>query len=138
MPGRLRREAGKRLTWSRLAPAPHPLVGSGIDTVIGIRVAFQGFQARPNPKVRSNGDTLLYNPPLTLVLSVDVSAVRVRDWADLGGLTVIYESQPRKFTEWAAGAAGPLRRESEAAVQEILDEVTIHLGFRRQPLNAYD
>lgn len=132
-PGRLRRGSGKRLTWTRSSPAPHPLAGSDVEAVIGIRIAYQGFQARPNPNVRSTGDIELFNPPLTLVLTAEVSALRVRDWADLGGLTVSYESAPRKFTEWAAGDAAPLRRESEAALLAIISELTRLLDGSRQP-----
>jgi hypothetical protein len=138
VPGRLRRESGRRLTWSRAAPAPHPLAGTGIDTLISIRVAFQGFQVRPNPNVRSTGDLELINPPLALTLTVDISALRVRDWVPLGGLTLSYESLPSKFTEWAAGDATALRREGEQALQEILREVTLHLGSGRQHSSAHD
>lgn len=122
--GQLLRDTGGGLTWIRPSPAPHPLTGTRVDTVIGIRLAFQGFQARQNPSIRSTGDVELFNPPLVLVLIADVSVVRVGDWASLGGLTVSYESAPRKFTEWAAENAQPFRRESEAGLQELLGLVT--------------
>lgn len=131
--GLLRHHAGVGLTWIKPSPAPHPLSGTEVDTVIGIRVAFQGFQARPNPNISSTGDVELFNPPLVLVLIADVSAVRVRDWANLGGLTVSYESAPRKFTEWAADNAQPLRRESEAGLRELLGLVTSRLDGELQP-----
>ena len=118
-PGRMRRGDGGRLTWLKPPPAPHPLDGTGLEIVIGWRVTYLGFQARSDPRVRATGDMQKLNPPLALVLSVDVTAVRVRDWSDLGGLTARYESTPRKFTEWAAAGAQPLRREIEAALQEI-------------------
>ena len=133
--GLLRHHAGAGLTWIKPPPAPHPLVGTPVDTVIGIRVTFQGFQARPNPNVSSTDDVELFNPPLVLVLLADVTAVRVGDWADLGGLTVSYESVPRKFTEWAAENAQPFRRECEAGLQELLGLVTSRIDGDRQPLN---
>jgi hypothetical protein len=131
--GLLRCESGGGLTWIKSPPAPHPLAGTQVDTVIGIRVAFQGFQARPNPNVRSTGDLELFNPPLALVLIADVSAVRVGDWFDLGGLTVTYESVPKIFTEWAAEDALPLRRESEAGLKELISRVTAHITGDPEP-----
>lgn len=131
--GLLRHHAGVGLTWIKPPPAPHPLAGTQVDTVIGIRVTFQGFQARPNPHVSSTGDVELFNPPLALVLIADVSAVRVGDWANLGGLTVSYESVPRKYTEWAAADALPLRRECEAGLQELLGLVTSRIDVRQPP-----
>lgn len=133
--GLLRRHAGGRLAWIKPSPAPHPLAGTQVDTVIGIRVAFQGFQARPNPNVSSTGDVELFNPPLALVLLADVTVVRVGDWVDLGGLTVSYESVPRKFTDWAAENAQAFRRESEAGLQQLLDLVTSRIDGNRQPPN---
>lgn len=131
--GLLRHHAGVGLTWIKPPPAPHPLAGTQVDTVIGIRVVFQGFQARPNPNVRSTGDLELFNPPLSLVLIADVSAVRVGDWFNLGGLTVSCESVPRKFTEWAVQDALPLRRESEAGLRELISLVTSHIAGGQQP-----
>lgn len=131
--GRMQRGIGGRLTWVRPPPAPHPLAHTSIDTVIGIRVAFQGFQARPNPHVKSTGDVESFNPPLVLVLAVDVTVVRVSDWDNLGGMTALYESVPRKFTAWAAGGAQPLRQEMETGLQDILRQITSHLSCVRSP-----
>jgi hypothetical protein len=112
------------VVWRRRPQAAHPLARTEIDTLIGLRVMFQGFQSRTNPNVNSTGDMEKTNPPLAFVLIVDASAVRTRDWATLGGLTLTYESMPRKFTEWAAGGAQPLRQEMDAGFQFILSQLT--------------
>lgn len=132
--GRLQRGSAKGvLVWNKPARVPHPLADTDIDAVIGVRVAFQGFQARSNPNVQSTGDMHKLNPPLAFVLIVEVTTARTKDWADLGGLTIRYESEARKFTEWAAGDARPLRREMDAGLQFVLGQITTGVNFGAPP-----
>lgn len=121
--GRMRREDHSRLVWEKPRPPAHTRADTGTDTVLGLHVTYLGFQARSNPQVHSTGDMEKLNPPLTLVLMAEITAVRVRNWADLGAMTVRYESTSHKFTEWAAGDAQPLRRELEAGRQEISRQI---------------
>ncbi len=131
--GRLQGQPRGTLIWSKPARTAHPLAGTGIDAVIGVRVTFQGFQARSNPHVRSTGDMEKLNPPLAFVLIVDISTIRTRDWVDLGGLTIRYESEARKFTEWADGGAQPLRREMDAGLQFVLEQIATGVCFGAPP-----
>lgn len=89
----------------------------------GLRVGYQGLQSRPNPHVRSSGDDISLNPLLSFVLMADVIVVRVRDWTAIGGLTVHYESEGRKFSAWAADGASPLRRAMDIALEETFRQI---------------
>jgi hypothetical protein len=102
-------------------PQSHPLADSHIDTVISVRVRFQGLRTLSATNQDAGWSTIFdhFNPPMALVLQVYVSAVRVADWKELGGLTIYYESDPQRFKDWTAHHAQSLRRAFETGLSEI-------------------
>lgn len=138
-PGTSQPNASGRRVLASPVHEPHPLRDTEFDTLVGIRVSFLGFREYTPPDLESTGhfNQLMqeYNPPLALVLSVDVAAIRTRDWATLGGVTVIYESIPRRFMAWTDGEHPLLRHELDAGLQYILRELTQRISLEppRQP-----
>ncbi|HTL69073.1 MAG TPA: hypothetical protein VL200_15515 [Lacunisphaera sp.] len=132
--GRMRHDDRHRVSWTRPPPPPHPLAGTGIDVVVGLRVTNLGFRARTDPRIHSSGDMEKINPTLALVISADIVAVQVRDWADAGGSTFRYESPPRTFTAWADDNARPLRQELETALREIQRQIARQFAGPRAKL----
>lgn len=126
--GRLRLDQSNRMYWTYTTPKSHPLAGTDFDTLIGLRIIFQGFQSTsvsgPNQTMVLNE----FNPPLVLVLAVELSAIRVRDQTSLGDVSARYESLPHRFTEWAAGDAQLLRQEMDANLPELLRQIKSRLG----------
>lgn len=100
--------------------APHPLQATGIETLLAVRVFFHGFQVAPPTEMPLARNP--FNPPLRLVLALNVTGLRTHDWGDLGGISFHYQSAPRTFTAWAADDAAALRRELAAALEEISSE----------------
>jgi hypothetical protein len=98
---------------------PLPRLNLPFDTVILLRVRFQGFRTIPSEKV---GWTTLFdpiNPHMALVLQAYVTAVRANNGTELGGLTIYYESNPRRFRELTAHDAKALRLAYQAGLEEI-------------------
>jgi hypothetical protein len=94
-----------------LAPA-----GTRIDPLITWRISSFGFSApQPHPRPGTYAGNEI-NPPLRLILAVDVNAVRTEDQSELGGVSLIYQSQPHKFTQWAENDARLLQTELDSAL----------------------
>lgn len=127
-PGRMRSERNGRLNWTHASPEPHPLADTEFATLIGLRVPFHGFQSASRLDTNRSAGINGFNPPLVLVLAVELSAIRVRDQASLGGISARYESLPHPFTEWAAGDAQLLRHEMDASLAELLLQIKSRLG----------
>lgn len=105
--------------WIEDLPRILPRLNLPYDTVILLRVRFQGFRTIPNEK---EGWTTLFdpiNPHMALVLQVYVTAVRTNNGTELGGLTIYYESDPQRFKDWTAHHAQSLRRAFETGLSEI-------------------
>jgi hypothetical protein len=63
-------------------------------------------------------------------------ALRPRDWTAAGGVTARYESIPRRFRDWAADDARPLRAELQVALsfiqRQIAHRITVEPATRTQ------
>lgn len=139
--GRITTDGKSRLTWVSGTAEPHPLQGSSIATLVGLRVVHQGLRARPSLHSHRSvqGPYGELNPPLVLELAVEISAVRVEDWTSYGNISVQCAGGPRRFTEWAADDARLLRQELAAAWAAIARELSTRLvptpaapvGFRQ-------
>lgn len=128
--GRFTAGGESRLTWAAGTPVLHPLHDTFIDTLVSLRVVSQGLCGpslfRPDGS-RANSPNE-FNPPLTCEVVVEVTAVRVRDWALLGSVQVRGESGPRRFLEWAADDARELRTALAAAWVGIEREISSRLA----------
>ena len=99
------------------------LADKGIDTVLEIGVAELRFEGKG------------INPPLTLFVSVRVRLIRVSDETELYVYTLDPPStNARKFTEWAADDARPLRDELEDFNQYLAKHIVekLFLQYRNQ------
>jgi hypothetical protein len=127
--GHMERDARGKLVWVRPPTEAHPLRETDIETVIEVHVVSQGMQDRLNPRVSSNPDIDAINPPMALVLTVDVTAVRVKDWRSLGRISISYESEAHHFAEWVDDDARSLRAEMDQGMQFILRELKVRLAM---------
>ncbi len=99
-------------------PEPPALAPAGprVDAVITWRISSFGFSApQPHPRPGTYAGNE-FNPPLRLTLAVDLQAVRTADRSELGGVSLIYQSQPHKFTQWAENNALLLHTELDSAL----------------------
>lgn len=124
---RLVAESDGRRRWVFSERAAHPLRDSGRDVLLGVRVVFQGFQRAPRPSGVVIYPRDAVNPPLALLFAVNVTALQVSDWNELGGVSIVHTSRPRTFTDWAANDARELRREIEQAAREIRGEIAARI-----------
>lgn len=96
---------------------------------VQVRLMFWGFQTR---MTALNDDMIKLaesaNPPLALVIAVQVLALTVPDGDFSGGVSVVYESVPRRLEAWAGDEARRLRDELAAAEREITDEVLARIA----------
>ncbi|RXK53703.1 hypothetical protein ESB00_18630 [Oleiharenicola lentus] len=104
----------------RSTPRPEPPAlapaGPRVDAVLTWRISSFGFSApQPHPRPGTFAGNE-FNPPLRLTVAVDLQAVRTADRSELGGVSLIYQSQPHKFTQWAENDARLLRTELDAAL----------------------
>ncbi len=83
------------------------------DMVVRVKIFFQGLQTRRKPSSSSS------NPPLALVLAVQLMAVNSTTGEMVGGTSVAYESTPRTFMAWGENNAAALRAEIAAAESEM-------------------
>ncbi len=67
------------------------------------------------------------NPPLPLVVTAHARLVRVADGTELYTAPWTYRSGTRKFVEWAANNAQPLRTELDRAVQTLAETIVEEL-----------
>jgi hypothetical protein len=67
------------------------------------------------------------NPPLPLVVTAHARLVRVADGTELYAAPWTYRSGTRKFVEWAANNAQPLRTELDRAVQTLAETIVEEL-----------
>ena len=99
------------------------LADKGIDTVLEVGVLELKFEGKG------------INPPLTLVMSVRARLIRVSDETELYVYTLDPPStNARKFTEWAADDARPLRDELEDINQYLAKQIVekLFLQYRNQ------
>ncbi len=99
------------------------LADKGIDTVLEIGVA----------ELRFEGQGI--NPPLTLFVNVRARLIRVSDETELYVYTLDPPStDARKFTEWAADDARPLRDELEDINRYLAKQIVekLFLQYRNQ------
>lgn len=122
--GVVRWDNTRRIERRRPGASAHPLAGSNVTAVVGWRISALGFSPTGLPARPGTYQMNEFNPQQRLILAVDLTAVRTDDWSGLGGITVIYESLPRKFNVWAANDARLLRSELEAALAFIQQEFT--------------
>ncbi len=117
-----------------LASIPRP----NVQTVIRVRIVFRGFQVYEDPEPALGSDSIFHllrqkhNPPLRMVMIIDVTALRVSDLMPIGEMLVSYSSQPRSFLEWAANDARPFRQEMEAGLKLIQHQLGKRLDFGLQ------
>lgn len=96
---------------------------------VQLRLMFYGFQTR----LTARHDDLVKmaesaNPPLALVLAVQVLTLSAPDNGFSGGVSVVYESIPRRIEYWAAGDARQLRAELAVAERELIDEILARIA----------
>jgi hypothetical protein len=87
----------------------------GIDTILEVSV----------PKLGLLGGGV--NPPLPLVMIADARLISVADGRELYAHTWKYRSGTRKFVEWAANNAQPLRDEIDRAYQSLAEQIVKEL-----------
>lgn len=94
------------------------------EFLVHVRLMFAGLQVRPTAR---NDDLIKMaeaaNPPLVLVVALQALAVAVTGGDFSGGVSVVYESVPRRLERWAGDEARLLREELAAAEKEISAEM---------------
>ncbi|MGH7404737.1 MAG: hypothetical protein ACREJA_02515 [Candidatus Methylomirabilales bacterium] len=91
------------------------LTAEAIDTILEVGVTRFGLE----------GEGI--NPLLPLVISTRARLVRVDDGAELYTREWVYRSRKRKFVEWAANNAQPLRDELDRAHQSLAEQIVDEL-----------
>lgn len=124
------------IKWTRdpepaLRGRPGPSADAG-RVVVRVRTLFQGLQVRPVKRDDLVGVAMKANPPLALVLAVQVALVTEDGEQLLGGVSAAYESQQRTFARWAERDAALLRTELALGTRAMLDELVGRL--REAPL----
>lgn len=131
-PGRFTVGGESRIIWASGSAETHPLHDTLTDTLVSLRVVSQGLRGpslfRPDGSRANSANE--FNPPLTCEIVVEVTAVRVRDWALLGGIVVRSESRPRRFLEWADHDARALRAALASGWTDIDRELSSRLAAR--------
>lgn len=98
---------------------------------VHVRVLFWGFQT----KLTAQNEDLIKtaesaNPPLALLLNVQVLALAEPGDEFSGGVSVRYESVPRRLAAWARDDARALREELAVAEREITREIVARITGR--------
>lgn len=83
--------------------------GGEPDTILEVGVARFGLE----------GEGI--NPPLPLFVTAHARLVRVADGTEIYAASWTYRSRSRKFLEWAANNAQPLRAELDRAIQTLAE-----------------
>jgi len=87
------------------------LTSEGVDTILEISVT----------KFELPGGGI--NPPLPLIISVCGRLLKSADGTELYGRPWVYRSGTRKFAEWAANNAEPLRDEVDRGLQALAEQI---------------
>ncbi|MBL9202977.1 MAG: hypothetical protein JNL39_20880 [Opitutaceae bacterium] len=99
------------------------------EFAVQVRLMFWGFQTR---LTALNDDMIKLaesaNPPLALVIAVQVLALAAPDGDFSGGVSAVYESVPRRLEYWAADEARRLRDELAAAERELVGEILARIA----------
>ncbi len=89
------------------------LTSEGVDTILEISVT----------KFELPGLPLWPNPPPPLIISVCGRLLKSADGTELYGRPWVYRSGTRKFVEWAANNAEPLRDEVDRGLQALAEQI---------------
>ena len=117
------------LAWVPEGQTPAYFLSSqGIDTALEIQIL--------HPALNGTGTI---SPLMGLSVDVRANLIRMRDTQPLYSFSMKYQSAERKFTEWAASDAQPLRAELNQCAQvvaaTIVDQLSLHALPAEAPLN---
>jgi hypothetical protein len=111
------------LAWLPEGQAPgYYLRSQGIDTVLEIRLL--------HPALTGDGEI---NPPMAFNLEAQASLLEAQDGRELYLFSMKYESPKRKFTDWAANDAQPLREELQRCYRSVAARIIDELSVRAWP-----
>lgn len=106
--------------------AEYYLSSQGIDTALEIQLVY--------PALKGDG---IINPPMAFTAMVRARLVQVRGGKELHACEMNYRSAEKKFSEWAANDAQPLREEIESfceqATWQIIDRLSIRNWTTQKP-----
>ena len=111
-------EVAHKETRHSLVALRGPLDTEGIDTVLELAVQ----------QLHLRGDGI--NPPFRLILSVRTRLVRVADGELIHEKTFEFESEKRKFVDWAANNAQPLREGLDNVALKLANEIVARVLAR--------